>query len=438
MVSTISKPVGGTDAQAGLPPFQPRYALSNGEPLADRRIPAGDDFLSAEELAAITPEMLIARMQALKPLVAKHAAEAERLRRPVDEVWNAIRATGYFYQLVPKAMGGLEFDMDTFISTTLPLAEGDPSTGWVASFCVEHNWMIAHMPVAAQHEIFDGHRYAIAPNTAAPPGKAVKVPGGHRLTGRWKWGTGCMHADWMLLNGMLDQPGDPVTHMFLVPAAEVDVVDTWFMMGMAATGSNDLVVQDVFVPDHRSYEIAPVRSGKGLGGQLYDNPIYSAPMMPLLCSAAAIPAIGAAKRALELCRERIAQHVKMGADGTTIDKPAAQMRLAKADLLVNSAELGLRDAARRNLDLGKLDADEQVPHRIQLRAQIAYAVAQCMESVRLSCEAVGSSVYATANPLQRLLRDMQTMQSHIVYDFDVATELRGRTLVGLPPNSQLV
>lgn len=420
-------------------PGAPRTIAASGEPLADRRIPAGDDFLSKEELAQITPQILVERMRALKPMIAKHAAEAEALRRPVDAVWNAIRKTGYFYQMVPRGMGGLEFDIDTFIDSTLPLTEGDASTGWVASFCVEHNWMVSHMPIEAQHEAWDGNRYIIAPNTAAPPGIATPVEGGHRLTGRWKWGTGAMHADWMLLNGLVEMAeGPPELRMFMVPAEDVDVIDTWRMMGMVGTGSNDLSVSDVFVPAHRSYDIAPVRNGRGLGAQLYDSPLYAAPMMPLLCTAAAIPAIGAARRAIELCTARIKSHVKMGADGATVEKPAAQMRLAKARVLATSAELGIRNAARRNLELGRLEGEEQVAGRIALRAQIAYAVSQCVEAVRQSCEAVGSSVYATENPLQRVFRDVQTMQSHIVYDFDVATELLGRTMVGLPPNSALV
>ena len=129
--------------------------------------------------------------------------------------------------------------------------------------------------------------------------------------------------------------------------------------------------------------------------------------------------------------------MKIGADGATIDKPAAQMRLARADLLRRSAESTVRRAAREAVALGALDEPDQTGERIRVRAEIAHAVAQCVDAVRGCCEAVGSSVHALSHPLQRALRDIQVMQSHVVFDLDVATELHGRALVGLPPNSML-
>src|SRR3546814_113442 len=143
------------------------------EAFADRRIPKEKDWLSREELAALTPEELVRRTTALKPLVATHAAECEALRRPVDAVWNAIRKTGVFYHFVPRRYGGLEFDIDSFIDAMLPIAEGCASTGWVTAFCVEHNWMLAQFPETLQDETFGGDfPYIIAPGATNPPGVA--------------------------------------------------------------------------------------------------------------------------------------------------------------------------------------------------------------------------------------------------------------------------
>ncbi|MFC3713020.1 acyl-CoA dehydrogenase family protein [Sphingoaurantiacus capsulatus] len=410
------------------------------EPLADRRIPAGDDYLSAAELAALTPDELVRRMATLKPLVAEHAEEAERLRRPVDAVWNAIRASGYFYTYVPKRFGGLEFDPDTYISATLAIATACPSTAWAACFAAEHNWLIAQLPEATQAEIWGRFPYVIAPSCASPPGRAEPVEGGFRLTGRWKWGSGVMHADWVMLNAMVPVPegSPPDVRMFILPAADARVIDTWQMAGMAATGSNDIAVTDHFVAEDYGFKVGPVRSGRGNGRAIYGHGLYGSPMLPNLCVTASLPALGAARGAIELCRERLMSHVKMGNASTSVDKPAAQMRLARADILARSAELAIRSVARENIAVGALDEPEQTIERIRLRAQVAFAVQQCVEAVRTCCEAVGSSVHSLSNPLQRMLRDVQVMQSHIVYDQDVATELHGRALVGLPPNSALL
>lgn len=410
------------------------------EALADRRIPTGGDYLSAAELAALTPEILIDRMAALKPLAADHANEAERLRRPVDAVWNAIRATGYFYVYVPRRFGGLEFDPDTYISATLPLAEACPSTAWAACFAAEHNWLIAQLPEATQAEIWARFPYVIAPSCASPPGRAEPADGGFRLTGRWKWGSGVMHADWVMLNAIVPVPegSPPDVRMFILPAGDARVIDTWQMAGMAATGSNDIAVDDHFVPEGYGFAVGPVRSGRGNGREIHGNGFYGSPMLPNLCVTASIPALGAARGAIALCRARLAGHVKMGMATTSVDKPAAQMRLARADILARSAELAIRSVARENIAIGAIDEPAQTIERIRLRAQVAFAVQQCVEAVRTCCEAVGSSVHALSNPLQRMLRDVQVMQSHIVYDQDVATELHGRALVGLPPNSALL
>lgn len=409
------------------------------EKLADRRIPAGEDFLAPEAVASLTPAELIARIKALKPMIAAASAEAEQLRRPVDDVWNALRATGYFYMYVPRKFGGLEFDPQTYIDATLEICEACPSTGWTASFAAEHNWLIAQYPEQTQAEVWGRTPYVIAPSVAAPPGKAVRVDGGFRISGRWKFGTVIMHADWVMLNAMefVAEGQPPIVRMMLARAEDVKVLDTWHMSGMAATGSNDIVAEDLFIPEAYSFEVAPVRTGRGNGSRIHDNVLYRAPMLPQLCVTASLPALGAAKAAVALSRDRLTVHTKMGGQSTQVDKPAAQMRLARADLLVRSAEIAIRHAANENLTLSALDDAAQLNERIRLRAQIAYAVNQCLEAVRTCCDSSGSGLYSLDNPMQRLLRDVEVMASHIVYDMDVSTELHGRAMVGLPPNSLL-
>src|SRR5579859_1495103 len=124
-------------AQFGMTPMavaaehKPSQSAAENEALADRRIPKGGDFLGRDVVAAITPEQLVARAVALKPLLAQNSRLAEELRRPVDEVWQSLRDSGFFYHFVPKQYGGLEFGVDTFIDAMLPLAEACSSTGWV-------------------------------------------------------------------------------------------------------------------------------------------------------------------------------------------------------------------------------------------------------------------------------------------------------------------
>ncbi len=412
---------------------------SSGGALARPHIPAGDDWLTPGELQALTPQALVARTTALKPLLAAHAREAEIARRPVQAVWDAVRRTGAFYHFVPRKYGGLEFDVDSFIDAMLPLGEACASTAWVTTFCVEHNWMAAQFPEAFQDETFGGaFPYIIAPGVTMPPGLATPVEGGYRLTGRWKWGTGVMNSDWILATGMVAGLTPPTILFFAFPTAEATVLDTWHVDGMAGTGSNDIAVKDLFVPAHRVMNMGHMREGRAHGAQLYDNPVYRMPMLPFLAVTAAIPAVGAAHGAVKLFRERLQERVMHGTDQKQADKPAAQMRLARADVMTQTAEMLIREVARANVELGRQNRAAEVEPRIALRLKIAYAMDLCRNAIRILAEASGSGAHFLDNPIQRALRDINVMSSHVVYDLDGALELHGRALIGLPPNSPVI
>lgn len=412
--------------------------LDDAEPLADRRIPAGDDFLPREAVAALTPEELTRRIRDLAPMIAAHAAEAERLRRPVDEVWSALRASGFFYQFVPRVFGGMETDFDSFIDAGLEVSRACASTGWVATFCAEHNWIVSFFPLETQKKLWLGdHPYIIAPCCSAPPGLATPVDGGWRVSGRWKWGTGVMHADWVMLNAIVPaKEGPPTVLMILAPAAQARVIDTWHMDGMAGTGSNDIVLEDVFIPE--GFAVASLaRGGRPPAQRDHENPIYGVPLLPFLAMSASIPALGALQSMLHSHRERLSGHVRLGSANAQGEKASAQIRLARADLAARNAELLIRDAGHRMLKVPEMVEPQQTQARLAIRAQVAYAVAMIRDAAVLLAEGAGSGVHSLDQAFQRNLRDILVVASHVAFDVDAAYELHGRGLVGLPPNSLL-
>ena len=404
-------------------------------------IPAGDDFLSRDALAALTPDELIRRTTALKPLLLRHATECEQGRRPVTEVWNAIRATGCFYHFLPRKYGGLEFDVDSFLDAMLPLAEGCASTGWVTAFCVEHIWMLSQFPEQFQDEIFGGRGdhvpYVIAPGVTAPPGKAIPVDGGYRISGRWKWGTGVMNSDWVMVACAI--PDDPERRALFcaLPTSEVAVLDTWHIDGMEGTGSHDLFIADAFIPEYRTMNMNDMRAGTSHGARLYDNPIYRQPMTPFLGVTAAIAAVGIGRAAVAAFSEQLRQRVIPGSTTHQSDKPAAQMRLGHANVQIATAEMLLRSAVNRNVELATGPVPANFEQRSFMRLQIASAVEICRGAIRLLVEAAGAGAHMRGNPLQRHLRDVNVMSNHVIYDIDAASELHGRALLGMEPNSMI-
>ena len=410
--------------------------LSTTPILADRRIPAGDDFLPPKEVAKLTPEELLRRVKALQPLIRERAPTAEKQRRPDDGVWAALRESGIFYLLIPKRFGGLEADFDSLIDIGMAIAEADASTAWTATFCVEHNWMFAKWPVKAQEELWNGKfPYIIGPYTANPPGKAVPVEGGYRVSAHWKWGTGSMHADHVLGMVLLDQEdAPPVPLSVIVPAEQVKILDTWYMEGMKGTGSNDVVFEDVFIPEH--FTARDIFAGTS--EVVHDNPMYSVPFLPFLGVAAAISVIGAARGMVKMYQERVRSQLRTFATTVSMDRPQSQARLARAQLTQRSAELMLRDAAQRLMVWNTLPDEEKMPERLAIRAQLSLAVTTCRDMVMQIVEGAGTTAHASGSPFNRAMRDIITLSTHLVFEYDTSMEQHGRGLVGLEPNSVMI
>lgn len=407
--------------------------------LAERHAPGGDDHAGRTELEELTPAELTRRTTALAPMIAAHAAETERLRRIPEPVSSALRKAGFYRQFVPKTFGGMATDVDSFIDASLPIAEACASTAWVATFCAKDNWFLAHFPPETQADLWGGGTpYVVAAAVNSPPGRAVRVDGGFRVTGAWKYGTGIAHADWVLAGAMLGGgDGPPLPLGTLFPAGEAEVLDTWHAAGMAGTGSHDIRVSELFVPEAKTVPLAGILVGRGAGSRRYPEPIYSAPMVPFLAATTAVPVLGAAKSALRHFRERLGGHAKPGAEIKQADRPAAQIRLAEADLMVNAAQLLVRDAGRRAVAAGELEGPEQTPVRIAVRAQAAQAAGLCRQAALHLAEGAGSGAHMLDQPFQRIVRDINVMASHFGFDVDIAYELHGRALLGLPPNSPL-
>jgi len=406
--------------------------------------PPGDDgWLSPGQVAALTPEGVREAIRALKPLIAERAADSERLGYPHPEVWEAIRATGFFYHFVPKVYGGCEFGPEDFFLTANLISEACPSTGWAATFCCEHNWAGALWPKEAQEKLFAGGRYFIAPLVSTPPAVAVKVDGGYVVNAQWKWGSGVMHSNWCMGMAMVleagkapDPANPPQTITVILPMSQVTVLDTWHVAGLKATGSNDIIARDVFVPEHMAIGNADMAMGSTPGSRIHANPMYRMPTTAFLSLVTSSPTIGAARGMVELFRERLKVRKVTGTQTILAEKPNYQVMLAKADVMVRTAELLLQTLTRDVLDRAAKGQNHDVAARMASTAQNAYASRVAREAIRLLIDNGGSSVHLLADPMQRLARDANVACGHLIQDFEQLSEQHGRSMLGLPPITQ--
>ena len=407
-----------------------RVRLSDQEPEILIPRPMTDDWLDRRTLQSLTVAQIVARVDALKPLIAANAREAELQRRPVDEVWAALRRTGVFYLYVPKKYGGLEAGgLQALIDVVTSIAESCTSTAWCACFSVYHQWVVAQFPEKFQEEMWRAYPYFTSAGSGGPTGVAVKVEGGYRLKGRWKWGSGIMHSEWVNTAAMVTgEDGQKQPYFFFLPVEQATVLDTWYVDGMCGTGSHDYTIDDVFVPEHRSIKISTLMNGQSG----HANPFYRIPMAPTFALTVLVPALGAARGAVARFKDRLASG---GAGGAPLDKPLSQECWAKAAMDVTAAELITREASRELEALSARDDKVSLEDRVRIRTHYSYALDLCRKAVRLLNDQGGSSAHYLSNPAQRPLRDITVIATHAVVDFVPAMELYGRIMTGLSSNN---
>ncbi len=363
--------------------------------------------------------------------LADRAAEAEELRRLPDATIADFRASGLGRLLLPARYGGEQAPFPAILDPVRRMAHGCASSAWTLGFYTLHNWMLALFGEQAQDEVFaDGP--VLCPAPLAPTGRGIPVDGGVRLSGRWSWATGIMAADWVMV-GALCGPEDAIyPALVLLPAEDVAVEDVWHTDGMRGTGSHDVVVNDVFVPEHRLVGVVDVYGGTAPGAALHDASAYRWPMVPALSLLAAMPALGAAEAVADGFATRLGERVLAYSGIAQKQQPSAQIRLGGARVRLRALNGLLEDTVATIEGLVGERAQIPRPVRAQARLAAAHIVHESRAVVADLLESAGASAHFLNNPLQRAKRDIDVIAGHVVFDYDVSRELAGALEVGAP------
>lgn len=373
--------------------------------------------------APVVPEEFISRL-------AQRAAAAEELRRlPADTVED-FRKSGLADLLLPARYGGRQAEFPEILDPIRRMAHGCASSAWTLGFYMLHNWMLALFGEQVQDEVFaDGP--VLCPAPLAPTGRGVPDGDGIRLSGRWSWATGVADADWIMVGAICGPDDAPYPALVLLPAAEIRIEDVWHTAGMRATGSNDVVIENVHVPSHRLVKVLDIYSGTAPGAELRDASAYRWPMVPALALVAAMPALGSAEWVADLFAERLTERVLAYSGAAQKNQPAAQIRLGDARVRLRALRGLLDDTAGRIQDA--VDARERIsrPVRADARAAAAYIVHESRAVIADLLEASGASAQFVTNPMQRAKRDVDVICGHVIFDYDVARELSGALEAGV-------
>ena len=379
---------------------------------------------------------LIARARDIRPLLERNAAQTDSLRRLPDEVVAALRDRGLCRLMIPKRFGGYQTSIRTYIEVMEEIGRGCGSTAWVASLVNVCEWLAGLFPERAQQDIWGADAHAWIAGSLAPNGVAVPVDGGWRVSGRWPWASGSLHAQWVACGIHMENERGEMTNLglSLMPIGDVTVEDTWFMVGMKGTGSNTIVARDAFVPEHRFLPYPPAFQGQ-YRTEHVDEPVYRVALVPVTVLILAGSQLGAARAALEYV---IAKGNTRGITHTTFQRQADssgfQILVADAAMKIDTACLHAYRAADdldRAADAGR---HPDLTERARVRMDTALAAKYAREAVELLVQAHGTSSLADHNPLQRLWRDVHVASHHAITEWQVNLEVYGRALLGVEPN----
>lgn len=383
---------------------------------------------------------LQSRAEALIPALRERAARGEELRRLSDETIADLHRTGLFRVLQPKRVGGSELPFRALVELVAVISRGDASTGWVLANLAAHHWLFGMWPKQAQDEVWGASPdNLIGSALIFPRGRARPVEGGYRLTGRWPFSSGVDAAAWNLIGGIVqdEEGGGSGPRIFLLPASDYTVIDTWEVIGLAGTGSKDVVVEDVFVPGYRTLAVDQIAGGPNPGSEVNPSVLYQLPAISLFAFCIAGVSLGIAQGAIEHFTETTRTRLSAYTGRNVADFNTVQVHLAEAAALADAARaimLADCDAATASVAAGKTP---ELGERARYRRDGAFAATLCTKAVDVLFSATGGGAIYARNPMQRAFRDVHAANAHYVLNWDINGAMYGRVALGLPPDATL-
>ncbi len=372
-------------------------------------------------------------LEKARPLAEQTAEAADRIdrdRQMPGELANALADGGFFRLLLPRSLGGAEMAHPDFLRILEIFAPADASVGW----CLNQNNVFSTSAVMMDQgiarEIWSNPRAVVTNGPPTAASLAVPVEGGYRLSGHWNFSSGSDHATWIAALAPIGQPGQVLdaarnragTRMLLMPKEDVKFVDLWQVAGLRGTGSFSFQVDDMFIPEHRTYQFEGEHNEPG--------PLYAIPRTLLFGSGFATVALGVARKSLEIAIEAASTRAPGRSSTVLRDQQPAQRQVGEAHAIHRSAQCFLQESVNTVWESASRDGTVPVEQRLQLRVAATHALRMSAQVVDIAYNLCGAGAIFASNPIQRRFQDMHVITQHVQASY-AHYESAGQALLGL-------
>ena len=372
------------------------------------------------------------RVRALLPGIRERAAKTEENRSIPRESAQEFLDAGLARVLMPKQFGGWEMGLKAWVEISTEIATADAAHAWCACMIMHHPHYLAQFPEAAQEEVWrDGPDVAMA-CTFTPTSKVEMVEGGYRISCEIPYLSGINHCSRVVVGGMVPRPnGPPDWTLFLVPERAFEVRDTWHTAGMRGTGSNTVIVKDVFVPYEHTLKVTDLRDQSTPGAALHKTPMFNSPWITYATLTFLSPMLGSARGALEDYRRWTAERVSLF--GAPVAKyTSQQVSIARAASSLDAAEMLMM----RSAEVGEMREPVSEALRARCYRDQARASELIVEAIDIVMKISGAAGFASTSSIQRAWRDVHFASSHVSLNPETSMAAWGRMQFGLERDPQ--
>ncbi len=392
--------------------------------------------MTIDTARATTAPLDVAR--ALTPRIRARASEIEAARQlPADLVMDIANAK-LFKVAVSEAEGGFGADIITTLRVIEEVARADGSTGWCLAMGINSFRQSAQFAPEVRKKLFHTNPVGISAGSANPRGRAVAVAGGYRVTGHWFFASGCMHS--FLLHGACkvfdgDTPrlrpnGDQdVRIAYFHPKSQARIIDTWNVSGMRGTGSHDIEVEDLFVPEEHTFSALDRRAR-------VTGPMNRMHGFDLAGCGFCCVGLGVASAAIDEFVELANVKIPRMSSELLRDRAIVQARIGEAEALLRSGRAFLFDVVEQMWETVLANELVTERQRSDLRMAMTHAAQSAAKATHMVCATAGTTSIFNSSPLERYARDAEVVTRHNQLQF-VNYEAVGRTMLGLESNSPL-